>query len=400
MNHRLTRRQWLAAASATGLGAVAGPLRAQDSDAASAPAAAASTPRPIKPAGEANPIVIGQSAQLSGPLAGPLVSVLAGQKLAIDDFNARGGVAGRKVVLVTLDDAYDPKQCVQNTTRLIEQDKVTALFGYGSTANVGAVLPLLAEKQVLLIGPYTGAPNLRMRQHPFFFTTMASYRDEVVAMMKNLKTLLRDNIALVYQANPFGQLMLPVVEEVAKELGVTLVAKAALEVNGSNALAAAQQVGAAHPQALIFLGYGPSMVPLVKAARAWVGAPIYVVSVAVAKPILDALGDDARGLAMTLLLPSPFRPTGALTRDFNRLMTKAGFAIDYDHFFGFVNTRVLLEGLKRAGPKLTPLTLVQTFEKMTKYDLGGYTVQYGPQNHHGSHFVDIGIVGPGGRFIQ
>jgi len=82
-------------------------------------------------------------------------------------------------------------------------------------------------------------------------------------------------------------------------------------------------------------------------------------------------------------------------------MEKAKLPIDYDHFYGYMNLRVLLEALKRAGKAVTPQSLVQTMEtQMSKVDLGGYTVSYGPTNHHGSSFVDIMIVGPGGRFIR
>ena len=90
--------------------------------------------------------------------------VIRGQDLALEEFNRRGGVAGRKVRLITLDDAYDPKRCLDNVTTLIDKHKVTALYGLASTANVAAVLPLLAERKVPLVGVYTGAPALRAFQ--------------------------------------------------------------------------------------------------------------------------------------------------------------------------------------------------------------------------------------------
>ena len=383
MHTPLNRRRWLSQAGALGLGAAAWPTLAQQA------------------ANGTGPILIGQSAHLTGPLAATMTGVVAGQKLAIEEFNAKGGVGGRKVQMITLDDAYDPKKCVENVTKLIEQEKVTALYGLASTANVAAVLPLIAEKQVPLVGVYTGAPALRVKQNPFFFTTAASYRDEVVQMVRNLKTTLRDNIALVYMNNPFGQLMVPIVEEVVKEQGATLVAKAPLEANGSNAAAAAQALAAGKPQAVIFMAFGPSLVAFVKAARAYLGVPVYAVSVSNSKTILDALGDDARGLAITPVAPNPWKTTTGLGRDFNKVMEKAKLPIDYDHFYGYMNLRVLLEALKRAGKAVTPQSLVQTMEtQMSKVDLGGYTVSYGPTNHHGSSFVDIMIVGPGGRFIR
>ena len=175
----------------------------------------------------------------------------------------------------TLDDAYDAKKCVENVNTLIDKEKVVALFGLASSPNVGAVLPILLEKKVPLIGVYTGLPALRAKQHPYFFTTMASYRDEIVQMVRNLVTLQKPNIGLVYQNAPFGQMMKPVVEEVVKELGANLVAMVPLEANGSDAVACVQSLAAAKPQAIMFMAFGPSMIPFVKAVRAYVGVPIY-----------------------------------------------------------------------------------------------------------------------------
>lgn len=351
-------------------------------------------------AGKGADIVIGQSAHLSGPLAGTLKAVLRGQELALDEFNRRGGVGGRRVKLVTLDDAYDPKRCVENVNALIEREKAVALFGLASTANVGAVLPILAERKVPLVGVYTGAPALRAKQHPYFFTAMASYRDEVVQMVRNLATVGRTKLAVAYHDSPFGQLMLPVVEEVCREQGSALVAKAALDIPGQNSAAVVQALAPGSPQALLFIAFGPALVPFVKAARAQVGVPVYALSIANSKSLIDALGDEARGLAFTQTVPYAMRATTTLTRDYAAAMERAKLPADFDHFFGYLNLRVLLELLKRAGKGVSSQSLVAAIEALGKVDLGGYTVNFGPQNHHGSSYVDLLIVGPGGRFIR
>jgi branched-chain amino acid transport system substrate-binding protein len=341
-------------------------------------------------------ILIGQSAHLTGPLSPTFLPVIRGQELALEQINKRGGVYGRKVKIKVLDDAYDPKKAVENVNRLIDDDKVVALYGLASTGTVGAVLPILAEKKVPLVGVYTGSPTLRAKHHPYFFTTMGSYRDEVAKMIRNLVTLQRTQIAVLWSKSPFGQLMLPAVEELAKELGATIVAKASLEPDGSDAVAAAQTLGAAKPQGVIFIAFGPSMIPFVKAARQHIGAPIYAISIANSKAIIAALGDDARGLAFTQLIPYPWTVTTTLGREFNAAMEAAKIPIDYDHYFGYLNMRVLLEGMRRGGKNVTSQSIVTG----SKTDLGGYVVDFSPTNHHGSKFVDITIVGPGGRFIR
>ncbi|MBC7995683.1 MAG: ABC transporter substrate-binding protein [Rhizobacter sp.] len=364
------------------------PLRAQDSAASTAAASGG------------NEIRIGQSAHLTGPLGPTFLPVVKGQQLAIDEVNRKGGIQGRPVKLITLDDAYDAKKCVENVNTLIDKEKVVALFGLASSPNVGAVLPILLEKKVPLIGVYTGLPALRAKQHPYFFTTMASYRDEIAQMVRNLVTLQKPNIGLVYQNAPFGQMMKPVVEEVAKELGANLVAMVPLEANGSDAVACAQSLAAAKPQAVMFMAFGPSMIPFVKAVRAYVGVPIYAVSIANSPALLKAMGDDARGLAFTQIAPYPFRQTTALTRDLAAEASRAGIEVGYDHMFGYVNMRILLEVIRRAGKQITSASIVRAIEGMNKYDPGGFPVSFGPNKHHGSAFVEIAIVGPGGRWIR
>lgn len=379
-----TRRHALqAVAAATGGAAL--PSWSQDSK------EAAHDPREIR---------IGQSAHTTGPLSVTMVPVFKGQELAVDEVNRKGGINGRPVRLITIDDGYDAKKCAENVRTLIDKEKVVALYGLAATANVAAALPILAEKKVPLVGIYSGSPALRVKQHPYFFTTMASYRDEVVQMVRNLVTLQKKQIGLIYQNAPFGQLMLPVVEEVVKEYGATLVGKQSLEANGSDAVAAAQSLAASKPQAVLFMAYGPSMVGFVKAARSYLGVPIYAISIANSKAILAALGDEARGLAFTQTIPYPWRQTTTLTRDYNQVMERAGLPIDYDHFFGYLSLRVLFEGIRRAGKVVTPETITRGMESMTRVDLGGYPVSYGPHKHHGANFVEICIVGPGGRFMR
>lgn len=346
------------------------------------------------------PILLGQSAHLSGPLAAPMAAVIKGQSLALDQFNARGGVDGRKVRLTTLDDAYDAKRCVENVNRLIDQDKVTALYGLASTANIGAVLPMLAQKKVPLVGIYSGSPVLRARPHPYFFTTMASYSDEVAQMMRNQKTLLRHRIAILYMDNALGQQMLPVVEQVAKEEGVELASRIALKGDGSDAVEQVGKAMANKPEGMILIAFGPMIVPVIKAWRAASGPPAYAISIANSRQLVAAMGPAARSLAFTQLIPDPARKVSRLARDFNEAMDKAGLPVDRDHYFGFLNMRVMLECLGRAGRNVTSQSLVATIEGMGRVDLGGYTVNYSPQNHHGSKFVDITIVGPDGRYLS
>jgi len=381
--HREERRQVL-----RGVAAVAG----------SALGWSAAHPQP-----DSREIRIGQSAVLSGPLAPSVLSLVKGQELAIDEVNRAGGIGGRKLRFISMDDGYDPKRAVENTISLIEKEKVVALTGFTSTSCVAAALPVLSDKKVPMIGAYGGSTSLRTKFNPYFFTMGASYRDELVQMIRTLVSARRTQLGVVYQDHPFGHMMLPVVEEVAREQGATLVDRQPLDNAGSNAVASAHALGMAKPQAVLLLAFGPSIIGFIKASRSYVGAPIYALSIANAKPVIAALGDDARGIAFTQTVPYPWRQTSPLTREFAAVMQRANVEIDYDHFLGYVQTRVLIEGLKRAaasGRGLGSESIIAGMEAIGRFDMGGFPLNFGPQRHHGSSFVDLTIVGPHGRYIR
>ncbi len=367
---------------------------------ASIAAAAALSSMPRTARAQAAEIRIGQSIHLSGPLFPTVENVIKGQNLALDEVNRAGGIHGRPVRVISYDDVYDAKRCVENCKKLINEDQVSALFAPGATASVIALLPLISEHRIPLIGTYSGAPIVRTKHHPYFFTTTASYQDEVVQMLRNLVTVQQGRVGLVFQNNAFGQLMSPVLDIAAKESGATLVAKVPLELSGENAVAAAQEMASHKPHAVVFIAFGPSLVQFVRAARAHLGVPVYCISVSNSSPLIKVLGDDARGLAFTQIVPYPWRTSSAITRAFNTEAAAAKVPVSYDALTGYINVRVLLEGLRRSGSRPTRQSIVAGMENMRNVDLGGYRVNYSPTNHHGSKYVDLTIIGPGGRFVR
>lgn len=345
---------------------------------------------------QSGPIRIGQSAPLSGPVAGAFQGPLAGQKLAFDALNQRGGIGGRPVELVLLDDAYDTARTVENVKTLVERDKVVALTGLGSTAGVAAVLPYLAQARMPLVGCWTGAHVLRERPHPTFFTSQASFKDEVEHSLRTLATIQMDTVGVAYQDNAFGELMMPVVEAAATDLKINLVARAPLAVDGSNAVQAAQALAAARPKAALMIAVGPSVVGFVRAAKASLNVPVYTLSVAASS--VAALGAQAHGLAMTQIVPSPWRRVDPMAREFNTLAEAARVPVDYSSYGGYLGAQFLLEALRRATPRIAPDSIVQAIQGIRNWSLGGNMLSFGPDRHHGTTWAEITIVDSSGRF--
>ena len=344
-------------------------------------------------------IPVGRITALSGSMAPFLTPIHEGHDAAIADANAQGGIGGRKIRLVTLDDGFDAKRTLEQARVAIEKEGVVSLFGVPGTSQVMALLPYLAQTKVPLISIYTGSPAVRASNSPYLFTTRANYADELLKIVRNLMTLQNTRIGVAYENNDFGKLLLPLVEKVMAAEGATLAGAQALESSGQNAKEAAQALGAQKPQAVLLVAAGPSVPAYVRANRAELGVPIYTLSLGAGAAVLKALGKDAHGLAVTRTGPSPTKPTLQITRDFQASMKRHGHPIDYDHYTGYMDARVLIEGLRAAGPGVTATGLIQAMEGLNPLDLGGFTYRFSPQNRHGSTYVDIAVVGPDGRYI-
>jgi len=190
------------------------------------------------------------------------------------------------------------------------------------------------------------------------------------------------------------------VEALAAESQVALLAKVAVEPDGSNAAAATAAVAKAEPQAVLLLAGGAAVLGFMKALRETVRVPVYALSLAGTTALIEQLGPVARGMAFTQVVPFPMRQTSPLTRKFGAASAAAGVEPTYDRMWGYLNASILVEVLRRAGPKPSPATVQAALEKLAEVDLGGYRLSYGGQQRHGSSFVEITMVDSRGKFIR
>jgi branched-chain amino acid transport system substrate-binding protein len=361
-------------------------------------ATAALVAAPWTVARAAGTLRIGQVLPLTGPLGAVVRPIAEGQKALLDAVNARGGINGATIELVTLDDAAQPARTVEHTRSLLDDPGLIALFGYAFVPGLVQALPLADAKRVPLIGVYNGADNLRGQ--PGLFTTTASLRDEVSAMVQNLATLNTRRIVVVYQNNELGRFMLPQVQAVADKSQLKIAGAVALQPDGSNAAEAWTQVTTAEPQAILLLAAGAAVLGFMKTRSTTARVPVYALSLAGTTALVEALGPAARGMAFTQVVPYPMRQTTTLTRNFAAAMTTAKLAPTYDRMWGYLNSSILAEVLRRSGPRPTPAAVTTALERMTEVDIGGYRLAYGAQQRHGSNFVEITMVDANGRYVR
>lgn len=346
-------------------------------------------------------ILLGQSCQLSGPLEGITREVRQGASLCFDHINAQGGVRGRKIRVLALDDAYDPKKAEANTRHFINEAKVLALFQYAGTPPALAGMALAEQTGVPLIAPFTGAEELRKPELRYVFNIKAGYATELHAMLRHLASVGLRSVAAVYLDNPFGLGGLAALQASARELNVQLLATAPLQVNGSNLAQAVAHVGQHHPKAVIVISAGKPSVDFIAAYQA-TGRPtlFYVLSVISNVQLAQGLGERARGVVVSQVIPPPWSSGLELTREFQRLAKAQGIQeFTFSQMEGFLSAKFLVEALQRAGPQPTRASLIHAMEGM-QLSLGGYPIRLSARQHSSGRFVDLLMLSKDGSFAR
>ncbi|WP_374357131.1 ABC transporter substrate-binding protein, partial [Chitinimonas sp.] len=153
----------------------------------------------------ATTILIGQSAPLTGSAKLLGVEMRDGASAYFSQLNASGGIHGRRVKLVSYDDGYEPERTIENTHKLIEQDKVFALFGYVGTPTTLAARDIFTDAKVPLFAPFTGAEALRAPFNRYLFHIRAGYSDETEKIVRHSLGLSLKRIAVLHQNDSYGR---------------------------------------------------------------------------------------------------------------------------------------------------------------------------------------------------
>jgi branched-chain amino acid transport system substrate-binding protein len=344
-------------------------------------------------------IRIGASAALSGPLGPQTQDYNAGARLYFDAVNAAGGVSGRKIVYTTLDDGFDVKRAVDNTRKLIDESTFL-IFNNTGTPHTAAILPLLQQSQTVLFGPVTGASAFRGRFNRLVFHVRASYATEVRHILAQLKEAGLTRVAIFYQDDPFGRTLLEELREAGQVEKVSFIAEIKVDAQQPDFDAAAREALKAEPQAIILGTGGTTFTNFVKAVRQAGARPaFYGFSVASLDVINRELKQGAHGIVLGQIMPSLRDSASPLVAEYLKLARErpGDAAPSAFQFEGFVNAKVLVEGLRRAGRNPTTESFVKGLESAGEIAYGRFAVRYSRDSHNGSTYVELGIIDDHGQ---
>jgi len=381
---------------------------------AAEPPAAATTPMASAPGVTAREIRIGMSAAFKGTAGGLGTELYRGAQAYYDEVNVRGGLYGRTLTVVGLDDKYEPLPCVKNTIQLLEKDSVFFLSNYVGTPTLTRALPVIkryADQQVVLVGNFTGAQP--QREAPYVehvFNIRASYRQEMAALVERFWALGARNFGVYSQADAYGRSGTDGVSRALAQRGAKIVAEttyqrgARFEDDVSPAANALRQAGV---DVVLCTGAYQGCGAFVRTARdlGW-GVPISNVSFVGSDAMLRLLvqhgkstgHDYTRALVNSQVVPSYDDVSLPGVVEYRSLMDKFNptvpAALKEDkyspqHFSfisleGYINAKVVVEALRRAGPNPTRFGFRQALESFKNFDLGiGAPLSFGPERHQG-----------------
>ncbi len=319
--------------------------------------------------------------------------------------NAAGGIHGRQLRLVAVDDGYEPARAVEGFKQLIDKDAVFGTIGNGGTPTSTAVLPLALRQKVLFFGAYTGAPVLR-RDPPdrYVFNFRASYAEETEAVVQHLVKVRRlrpEQIAVLAQQDGFGDAGFQGVVRAMRTIGADPSHIVRLNYKGNTAdVDDAVAQFRAHNTAqfpikavVMVAAYRPAAKFIEKTHDAFPGLLYTNVSAVNSSALADELTllgpQYADGVIVTQVVPGIDGASSFVLEYQNALAQQApGEAPSYVSLEGYVNGMLLAEGLRRAGPQLDTERLVDALETIRNFDPGlGTPLTFSRTEHQASHKV-------------
>ncbi|MCZ6732140.1 MAG: ABC transporter substrate-binding protein [Gammaproteobacteria bacterium] len=361
---------------------------------------AAVLPAPVAAQGEAAPppIRLGMTAALSGPAQ----SLGTGMKIGIESYfdrvNWDGGVYGRKLELIVMDDGYVPEAAMRNMHALIDEEKVLAVLGNVGTPTAKVTVPIATNKKTLLFGAFTGAGLLRPTPpNRYIVNYRASYLQETAAMVRGLlkQGILPYQIAIFTQNDAYGDAgytgVMRGLEAAGYRQGHQL-PHGRYERNTLNVEQGLLKILEApiKPRAIIMIGAYAACAKFIRIARRALPETIYLnVSFVGSMALKNALGPDGEGVIVTQVVPH-FESDVSLTREYYRDFKD--YAPEADPGFvsleGYIVARIFIEGLRRAGPDVDRESIIDALLGIKNLDIGlGTPIRYTKELYQGSQRV-------------
>jgi len=323
-----------------------------------------------------------------------------GLQAAFDEVNAKGGVHGRKLKLVSENDGYEPDRAIAATKKLIEENKVFALIGAVGTPTSAAAQPIATAAKVPFIGAFTGAGFLRNPKLDNVVNIRASYGAETEAWVRHLTEDLKvTKIAIFYQDDAFGRSGLDGVKAAMKKRNIELVAEATYERNTVAVKSALLSLKRAEPEAVVIVGAYKPVAEFIKLSRKVNFNPTFVnISFVGASALAKELGPEGKDVIISQVVPFPWDASLKVVADYQAAIKPAGGQPDFVTLEGYLAGRLAIAALDKMGADVTREGLLKAIKETGKFDIGGLPMTFSAEKNEGLDKVFMTIIEADGTF--
>lgn len=344
-------------------------------------------------------ILFGQSAALGGPAADLGTELRRGILAAFEETNRSGGVGGRRLELRSYDDRYEPELAISNTRKLIDEDGVFALIGAVGTPTSVAAEPIAQAANVPFIAPFTGAEFLRNPALTNVVNVRASYFEETEAIVERLVGELRlSRVGVLYQDDSYGRSGLQGVRRALEKRRIELIGAGTYMRNTTAVKTALLELKRKRPEAIIVVGaYLPSAVFTLWARKLNVNCPIFNMSFVGSEALAATLGSAGDGVYVTQVVPFPAGDAIPLLTEYREalLANEATAQPSFGSLEGYIAGRLTAVALAQTEAAPTRESFLSALHESRTFDIGGFSLSYGPSNNRGSSRVFLTVIDRG-----
>lgn len=342
-------------------------------------------------AGPRGTVLFGQSACFTGPNKRLGLNYRAGLQAAFDEGNGRGGVNGRSLELISLDDAYEPELAARNAERFAEEDEVLAVIGGVGTPTAKRIAPVLRTAEIPFVGPFTGADFLRnARRFPNVINLRAGYLDETRVLVDHiLRERGKSRLGIIYQDDAFGRSVLKNYKSVLDGHGIPMLGKTAFSRNTHAVHASLFGLAKADLDAILIVGTYATNSEIINLAHSlgheYITANLSFVLSYELKQRVDAPSDR---ILVTEVMPDANDTRRAVVRSLHQAL-QAEEMINEVSLEGYILGRFVITVLERMGDELTRENFLDQALSSGPVVIDDWTLEFASGTNTGSTYIRL-----------
>jgi branched-chain amino acid transport system substrate-binding protein len=352
--------------------------------------------------GDKQTIKLGQSAPITGPQARVGLAFRDTARAVFSEVNAKGGIGGRPIELITLDDENRAERTELNTKLLASEHRVVGLFGFVGAGAHRAGARSAAAEGLPYIAPVSGGKELRTGAVPGIFNMRASHDDEIESVVRHTHQIGIQRLSLIFEYNSDGWEVRDSLIAALKQNGEKIASLSSIDHEGSDfsLLGTVSTVLAGKPQAILLgADYIASARFVVAARKAGFAGAFYTLSTVGGTALIDNLGPLAIGLSVTQVVPFPWTSSTKISRDFQTFCQRNTIDPSFTSMESYLAASMVVMALKRAV-QITPSGFSAALEGLPMQDFGGYQATFYSKPKRALEQIDLTVYSRAGKFLK